>query len=82
MKIRGEVDLQLVAKKEEPSKDGTKMYKRLGVMSKDYEVGMLSCNEEIYSAVEPGKWYKFITCYNDKYDSFSIENAVPIKGGA
>ena len=29
MKIRGKVELQVIAKKEEPSKDGTKMYKRL-----------------------------------------------------
>ena len=80
MKIRGEVTLQLVAKKEEPSKDGTKMYKRLGVLSKDFEVGMLSCNEEIYKQVEVGKTYIFGTCYNDQYQSFTLESATPTGG--
>ena len=78
MKIRGKVQLQVVAKKEEPSKDGTKLYKRLGVMTSDFEVGMLSCKEDIYNMVEAGKSYMFVTVYNDQYNSFSLESAVAV----
>ena len=78
MKIRGKVELQVIAKKEESSKDGTKMYKRLGIMTNDFEVGMLRCNEDIYKSVEAGKKYVFVTCFNDQYDSFSLESAVAV----
>lgn len=78
MKIRGKVELEVLAKKEEPSKDGTKKYRSLGVMTNDFEVGMLRCNEDIYNAVEAGKKYLFVTCFNDQYDSFSLESAVAV----
>ena len=78
MKIRGKVELQVIAKKEQPSKDGTKMYKRMGVMTNDLEVGMLRCNEDIYKSVEAGKKYVFVTCFNDDYDSFSLESVVTV----
>lgn len=54
------------------------MYKRLGVITNDFEVGMLRCNEDIYKSVEAGKKYVFVTCFNDQYDSFSLESAVVV----
>lgn len=90
MKIRHNLQLQLLATKEEPSKDGTKTYKRLAVMTKDYDAGMLSCSDEIYDMIQnqvgSGKvvfpaMYNVVTVFDDKYDYYRIEALSPVDSG-
>lgn len=79
MKINQTVQLTVISKKEEPSKDGTKMYKRLGVLTLDGEVGMLPCSDEVYEQVVVGKQCILETQYNDQYSSFRVISASVVK---
>lgn len=71
MNVTGISKLLIMTKTATPSKDGDNMYYKLGVVS-GTECGMISCNKEIYDAVEQAKTYEFETAFNDQYKTFRL----------
>lgn len=79
MKIYGRIENALVMtkKQEQGKKDPTKKYCRVGVVMGD-ELGEISATEEVYDAVDRGKFYNFGTVYNSDWDMFQLEKAIPL----
>lgn len=90
MKIKHTLQFQLLASKQEPSKDGSAMYSRLAIMTKDFEAGMLPCSEDIYNMIQnqvnSGKvtlpaMYDAVTVYDDKFNYYRVEALSPVDSG-
>ena len=71
MNITTSTKLTIMTKTATPSKDGTNTYYKLGVVSGS-ECGMVSCNKDIYEAVEQAKTYDFEAVFNDQYKTFRL----------
>lgn len=79
MKIYGRIENALVMtkKQEQGKKDPTKKYCRVGVVMGD-EIGEISATEDVFNAVERGRFYNFGTVYNSDWDMFQLEKAIPL----
>lgn len=79
MKIYGRIEKALVMtkKQEQGKKDPNKKYCRVGVVMGD-EIGEISATEEVFEAVERGRFYNFGTVYNSDWDLFQLEKAIQL----
>jgi hypothetical protein len=59
-------------------KDPTKKYYSVGIIQGD-ELGELSCNENVFNAVERGNGYSFAYTFNTEFKSFQLVGAIPLK---
>lgn len=77
MNIASTGKITVISKIATPSKDGTKKYHKLGILTGS-EAGMLSCSEEIHNVVEVGRTYEVEYVFNDQYNSFRINRMLSV----
>lgn len=73
MKLITKVEVLVLAKLANPSKDGSKTYHSLTIFDPDsQESGSINCSEDVFNNIEPAfDSVSILTCeYNDKYGSF------------
>ena len=73
MKLITKVDVLVLAKLANPSKDGSKTYHSLTIFDPEsQESGSINCSDDVYANIEPAfDSVTTLTCeYNDKYGSF------------
>lgn len=79
MKINGSLEATVLSIVSTESKDGTKTYYKVGIMTNTSEVGMISASENVVQAINDSKkplpfLAKLMTEFNDQYESFRVVN--------
>lgn len=84
MRIENKFETTVISTVGTPSKDGTKTYYKLGILTNVGEVGMLPCSQECIDNINVNK-YTFpikavVTAeYNDAYNSYRVIGITPTK---
>lgn len=80
MKLRTKFKGTVINKKEEQSKDGSKVYYKMSI-DQEGEAGTVSITQEVYEKVEKFKEFEMLGEYNDMYKSFRVLDAVLVSSG-